>query len=116
MITARLIDDDWTFGQGKAGYISGAEAIYQNVKTRLRSFKYDWFLDTQANIDWVALLGSRSNQSAILKEVERVTLNTQGVSKIIKLESTLQENRGIKIMLRFVTIYDTQHDITEVVE
>jgi len=42
---------DWTFGKGKADYVSSSKEIRQNVVTRLRSFKNDWFLDIGDGID-----------------------------------------------------------------
>ena len=61
---------DWNFGRGLANYITGSEEIAQNVATRLRSFVNDWFLDTEQNIDWFVLLGTRGTEKQIKIEVE----------------------------------------------
>ena len=42
---------DWRFGKGRAAYKRNADAIAQNILTRLRSFLGDWYLDTEAGID-----------------------------------------------------------------
>jgi capsule polysaccharide export protein KpsE/RkpR len=108
-MSVRRIDSsgDWTFGQGKANYIRRDDEIRQNVVTRLKSFKFDWFLDTQANIDWFNILGQKSNQETIFREVERVVLNTFGVTEILRLELTRLTDRDATILIEFVTIYNT---------
>ena len=98
-------DDDWTFGNGKANYLKDNDAVLQNITTRLKSFKNDWFLDSDANIDWFNILGSKENKQTIINEVERVTLQTVGVTKINLIELTETENRGAKISINLDTIY-----------
>lgn len=106
-MSTRKLDSsgDWTFGQGKANYIRRNEEIKQNVVTRIKSFKFDWFLDTQANIDWFNILSQKSNQNTILREVERVVLNTDGVTEITRLEITNLVKRDATILIEFTTIY-----------
>ena len=106
MITRRLTkDNDWTFGNGKANYLKDNEAVLQNVTTRIRSFKYDWFLDEDANIDWFSILGSRDNKQTILDEVKRVTLQTDGVTKVNKITILETDKRGANIEMELETIY-----------
>lgn len=100
-------NDDWRFGRSKAAYITRAEAVRQNVVTRLRSFATDFFLDTDACIDWIDLLGRKGTQEEILRNVERVTLATEGVTNITQLELTVKTSeRKATIMLSFGTIFD----------
>lgn len=115
MKVARLINDDWTLGNGLAGYISNEQAIYQNVKTRLRSFKHDWFLDTTLHIDWIALLGAYGKENDIKREIERVVLNTYGVTKITTLEVRVMDNRKLKIVLKFNTVFDNILELNEII-
>ena len=75
-------NDDWIFGRGLATYKISSEEVYQNVQTRLRSFKNDWFLNTDAEIDWIFLLGNLGTQEKIEAEVLRVTLTTFGVARV----------------------------------
>lgn len=106
MKVRRLSDNnDWTFGNGQANYLKDNDAILQNVTTRLKSFRNDWFLDSDANIDWFNILGSKENKQIIINEVERVTLQTVGVTKINLIELTETENRGAKIAVNLDTIY-----------
>ncbi|HQC45301.1 MAG TPA: hypothetical protein PLC97_08780 [Myxococcota bacterium] len=98
---------DWQMGQ----WLSGSQAIAQNVTTRLKSFKFDWYLDLDAGIDWMHLLGNKGTRSRIERDVERVTLGTAGVQKITAL-SAQQEGRNLTISLTYLDIYGTQQGLT----
>jgi len=106
MSVRALSADDWTFGNGRANYLTKSKEIAQNVKTRLRSFKNNWFLDTDANIDWFAILGNYSNEQTIRREVERVTLETIGVKSIEKIEILTDDARNASIKLEYTDIFD----------
>ena len=98
---------DWVFGRNDKAYVDGSRMVRQNVVTRIKSFKNDWILDTDAHIDWITLLGSRNSQGQILREVERVVLDTDGVLRINKLEIVADnKKRTAQINLSFTTIYD----------
>ncbi|WP_373033344.1 hypothetical protein [Sulfurovum sp.] len=97
---------DWTFGQGLANYIIKAPMVRQNVVTRIKSFKFDWFLDVDAEIDWFNIIGSRNNEKTILSELERVVLATTGVRTIDRLRINGITKRDASIELIFTTIYD----------
>lgn len=100
-------NNDWRFGRSKAAYITKSEAIRQNVATRLRSFATDFFLDTDACIDWIDLLGRRGTRDEIMRAVERVTLATDGVTTITSLDISVRtSDRKATIMLSFGTIFD----------
>lgn len=99
-------DGDWTFGQGLANYITKAPMVRQNVVTRIKSFKFDWFLDVDAEIDWFNILGSKNNEKIILTEIERVTLATEGVRTIDRLRINSITKRDASIELIFTTIHD----------
>lgn len=108
-------DGDWRFGRGLAVYASNADAVRQNVVTRLKSFASDWFLDTDANIDWIDLLGRRNTRDEILRAVERVTLATEGVTTINRLEIDVKTSeRTATILLSFGTIFDVDFDELEI--
>ena len=109
-ITARKLDsnNDWTFGQGRANYATEDTAIRQNVKTRLQSFMFDWFLDVDANIDWWNILGRKNNKQVILDNVKATTINTDGVTSVDNIEITNEANRVLQIQVTFTTIYSQQ--------
>lgn len=114
MVRKLTKDDDWTFGRGRADYIRKDPEIQQNIKTRLRSFKDDWFLDIEANIPWIELLGSFNKKREIEQEVKRVILATDGVLRINKLD-IIVDNRVARIEANIDTIYTKNINlITEV--
>lgn len=102
-------DDDWGFGRGRANYITGGAAIAQKVKCRIRSFKNDNPLNMADNIDWFYLLSEKNTEQQILREIERVTLATDGVMRINNLELTVNKRtRNQVIELRIQTVFDEQ--------
>jgi len=102
-------ENDWQFGRGKASYISRGQAVRQAVVTRIKSFSSDFFLDVDSNIDWIDLLGRRNTQEQIKREVERVTLSTDGVTKITQLDISVNAStRNATITLSFGTIFDDE--------
>lgn len=109
LVSGLSSDGDWRFGRGRALYIKDAEAIRQNVVTRLKSFKRDCYTDTQANIDWVLLLGNRNTKQTIEREIERVVLSTDGVMAITELSIIVSiSTRAATIRLSFTTIFDAE--------
>lgn len=115
----RALDNnlDWTFGHGKNDYKVGVEAIKQNVVTRIKSFKNDWFLDNQACIDWWNLLGSFNSSSEIKNQVYNTVAKTDGVIKIENLQMVQSEiKRVVKFTLKVKTIFDSLEDIEVEVE
>lgn len=109
-ITVRGLDEnfDFKFGQGRAVYRTEDNAIRQNVKTRLQSFKFDWFLDEDANIDWLNILGQKNNKNTIIENVKVTTLNTDGVISVDNIEISDEKNRNLQIIVQFTTIYNKQ--------
>jgi hypothetical protein len=99
-------DGDWNFGLSNANYIRGSEAVRQNVATRLKSFRDDWFLDMDAEIDWLSILGNKNNENTILYEVERVTKETEGIKTVDKIDIITINKRSATIQVEFTTIYD----------
>lgn len=114
-VSAITSDGDWTFGRGKANYIDKSAAVRQNVVTRLRSFKNDYFANMNAGIDWIEIFGIKGNEARILREIESMVLQTTGVRSIDKLEIIARDsNRGVTISLKFTDLYDETY-IDEVV-
>ena len=103
-------NNDWQFGKGKASYKTQADAVRQNVITRLRFFQFDWFLDNKYGIDWLTLLSNRNTESIIKREVERIVLSTEGVAKINSLSIVTNNKRNATISLDFSTIFDKSYN------
>jgi hypothetical protein len=108
-MSVRALDSsgDWTFGQSLANYLTGADEVRQNVITRLKSFKNDWFLDTTQNIDWFNILGNKNTQKIIIQEITRVTQETDGVRQVNNVTIlSINLKRELTVSLSFDTIYD----------
>lgn len=109
IVSALDNNDDWGFGRGRANYITGGVAIAQKVKCRVRSFKNDNPLNMDDNIDWLYLLSEKNTEQEILREIERVTLSTDGVIRIISLSMEVNKSTRVqKIELRIETVFDEQ--------
>jgi len=92
-------------------HLTGSQAVAQCVKTRIRSFKNDWFLDIGAGIDWLQLLGARGTRKRILREVERVTLGTPGVVRLTGLDMRLV-GRQATISLSYIDTDLSENNLT----
>lgn len=99
---------DWTFGKGRADYLHSSSEIAQNVVTRLRSFKFDWFLDTEANIAWLTILGMKKNQETVINEINRVLTETEGIKNILEVSIINIDKRKADIQIKYIDIYDNQ--------
>ena len=97
---------DWRFGKGRAAYKRDADAIAQNILTRLRSFLGDWYLDTEIGIDWLKLLGNLGTEKRILRAVESTVMQTDGVLSIQELKIIRRDStRGVKIRIRYTDVF-----------
>lgn len=96
-------DNDWLFGKGRNDYVTGNDAIAQNIQTRLQSFLGDCFFDAGAGVDWFNLLGSKNEQGLILA-VKTIILNTELVTGLIELQVLLDSNRHLSLIYSVNTV------------
>jgi len=102
---------DWRFGKGRAVYKRDSSAIAQNVLTRIRSFRGDWYLNVTFGIDWIQLLGNLGTETRLLRAVESTVLQTDGVISIQRLGIIRRNaNRGVTIELQYTDVF-TQQDL-----
>lgn len=105
---------DWRFGASRANYLSGGDAIAQNVKTRLLSWKRDWWLDADACIDWFKLLSERGTSRKIKLEIERVTAATEGVVRVLSIDATVRASkRQATYTVRYLDIYGAEREVSD---
>jgi len=97
-------NDDWVFGKGKASYKVQSKAVLQSIRTRLKSFTDDWFLNIEDGIDWITLMGSKGNEERINREIEKTILQTEGVVAIINF-NTILTDRDLSIKIKFIDVY-----------
>jgi hypothetical protein len=106
MSTVRAIDQDgdWIL-RGKAAYLSGQQALAQQILCRLYSFLGNCFFDTEAGVDWFNILGA-SDITAINLALSSTILNTVGVTQIARMDSVLDSNtRKLKVTFQVNSIY-----------
>jgi hypothetical protein len=97
---------DWTFGQGLLDYKTGNDAIAQSIKTRLNSFLGDCFFNLGAGIDWFNLIGSK-NEIGLNLAISTTILNTENVTGILELSTTLDNNRVFTVNYQVQTTYSS---------
>lgn len=107
-MSVRKLDSngDFTFGQSQGNYIKRDNEIAQNVVTRIKSFKNDYFLDNSQNIDWLNILGVKNNEEIIIGEVRRVVQQTNGVQRVNEVSLVQNDRRSATIQIKFDTIYN----------
>ena len=104
---------DWRFGKGRAVYKRNADAIAQNILTRLRSFRGDWYLDVDAGVNWIELLGNPGTEKRIIRAVESTVLQTEGVISIQELKIIRRDStRGVKIRIRYTDVFGASNPQT----
>jgi hypothetical protein len=107
---------DWTFGKGRANYISASKAIAQNVRTRIRSFTRDWYLDIEHGIDWINLLGRPGTERRIIRAIERQILQTGGVLTVGDINIVRRDrNRKVHIEAEYTDVFNVPQQISETV-
>lgn len=84
-------NDDWDFGRGKQSYVSDKDAVSQNIKTRLRSWKGDCFFDVDSGVDWTNFL-DKGKKTQLDLDIKRVILQTAGVLRIKDFSGTLDSS------------------------
>ncbi|ETD72975.1 hypothetical protein V757_01140 [Pelistega indica] len=97
---------DWTFGSGYSNYAQDSEAIAQAVKTRLWSFKGDWFLDLEHGIPWFEQM-ERVDLKRLEVPLMAYILETDGVKQIDSFTMTHDsENRKLLIEVSYTDIFE----------
>lgn len=108
MIIRALLGGDATFGQGRENFLSGQNAIAENIQTRLYAFLRDCFFDIQAGIDWIRFFSVPTSSQEIQLSCRGIVLQSFGVVKVNNIFiSTV--NRKIFISLNINTIFTTNY-------
>jgi len=102
----RALDNtgDATFGQGKQNFLSGQNAIAENVQTNLYCFLRDCYFDIQKGIDWIRFFSVPTNSQEIILSVRGIVLLCFGVTSINSINVILVD-RKIKISMNINTIF-----------
>jgi len=103
---------DWTFGQGKANYLTGSDAIKQCIKTKLLSLKGNWFLNLNEGIAWFDYFENHINVIQLERELKLAIASIDGVTEILSFDVLL--NSVTRTFLIQITYSDKYNKTNEV--
>lgn len=107
----RKLDEngDYSFGGGQADFFRDSpETVGQAVKTRLLLWKEEWFLDIDEGTAYLQGIIGKHDQATRDAVVRSRILDTEGVTGIESLESTIdRETRKLSVSAVIDTIYGT---------
>lgn len=108
---------DWEFGKGKQSYADELQSTMLNIKTRLKSFKWDCYFDLDAGIDWFEILATRGQYMKDLVEINirLCILQSLYVTEITKVDVIYDDiERSLKIDYNIKTIFGEGSDSVEI--
>lgn len=114
MLTRRLAaGHDISFGLGLSDYAKDAEAVAQNVKTRLLLLAGEWFLDAGAGLPYLRDVVKKPANVALAESlIKRRILETDGVASIDSFSLSFDSaTRRMTVVATVKTIYDDQTQI-----
>lgn len=80
------------------------ELALQKVNIRLRTYRGEWFLDTNEGIPWIQeLLNRKDNKVAVDNAIREAVINTEGITKILAYESEQKQGSNlynVKVLIR----------------
>lgn len=114
-IKFRNLDEngDWEFGKGNQSYADDLQSAMLNIKTRLKSFKWDCYFDLNAGIDWFEILATRGQYMKDLIEinVRLCILQSLYVTEITKIDLNYNEvERNLNLSYNIKTIFGEGSD------
>lgn len=98
-------DDDYVFGLGSSFLVDSPVAVAQAIRTRLRLYVKEWFLDLREGLDLDAILGYGTQQTRD-REIQERILETPGVLGLTRYFSSI-EGRAFSVGATVETIYGT---------
>ena len=100
-------NDDMTFGHGQQDFLlDSPDAVAQAVKTRLRLWVGEWFLDTTAGTPWAGAALGMGTRQTIEPAIRARILETQGVTAIERMSVTVEpDTRAATIYAEIATAY-----------
>lgn len=94
---------DYVFGQGSKFLANTPECVAQAVRTRLKLFAGEWFLDDRIGLDLNKILGYGTQFTRDLEVQSRIA-DTQGVLSISEYNSRV-DGRAYSVTATIDTVY-----------
>lgn len=100
------INEDLVLGPGGTFHVNTPAAVGQAVKTRLRLFMGEWFLDHKEGLNMANILGVRTQATRDI-EIQQRILGTPGVKAIADYSSSIVnlKTRAFTVNTTIDTIY-----------
>lgn len=75
---------------GQPTFVDGVEAIAQDVRTRLRWFRGEWFLDARTGFPWFQrVLGQKVTSRVVEFLLRRTIAGTPGVARLASMRVSI---------------------------
>ena len=95
---------DWVFGKSRQSFFYDADAILQNIVTRLNCFVNDCFFDMTAGVDWVYFLSTKGTEADFISATKSVIAASYGVVSVNSVDIT-KNGRAATISYNVDTIF-----------
>ncbi|MEA1064753.1 hypothetical protein [Erwinia sp. HR93] len=103
---------DWTFGRGRESYATRSECVRQKIKTRLLSFKNDWFLNLDHGLDWFDNIARRGTRLKLEAQIRTCILQTDGVKTLTEFSPQFDpKTRRLTVYATFTDIYGNSGEV-----
>ena len=97
MSTRRLINNDYSFGNGQADIITGLDECLQKCKTTLMQLRGEWFLDSRDGVPWGDVLGQRTDTQLLTETIKKTLLGIDTVTSVDAISVDMGERQALVI-------------------
>jgi hypothetical protein len=106
---------DYAFGQGPQNFlIDSPLAVAQAVRTRLRLFTGEWFLDTSEGTAWADQVLGENTKTGYDAVIRNRILGTQGLTQVDSYESSCDPvSRKLAVRVEVTTDYGPSISLNE---
>ena len=94
MSTRRLINNDYSFGNGQADFITGLDECLQTCRTTLMQLKGEWFLDGRDGVAWGDVLAQRTNEQGLAELIKKTLLTVSGVNAVTAFSVSIDDRHA----------------------
>ena len=104
MSTRRLINNDYSFGNGQADIVTGLDECLQKCKTTLMQLRGEWFLDSRDGVPWGDVLGQRTDAQLLTETIKKTLLGIDGITSVTALSVDVDQRQAL-VIASINTIY-----------
>jgi hypothetical protein len=101
MIDYKIVNDQVVLSNFDAAFVDGDEATIQRIRQKFLLWKGEWFLNTDAGIPWLQVLGEKPEPSFLSSLFRSVVSEDPGVDEILDFNfSYAGSSRKLRITWR----------------